>query len=705
MLRRLALCALALSCVGLPLALSTSPASAAGPLRLVRTMDRTLSTYYPTLGTSESFSTPAVGDITGDGTPETVVAGNDGNVFAYRADGSVLWYQHVANAAIEASPALADVGGDGRSDVVIGAMDGSVVWLDGPSGIVAQRFWDTPSLACQPGVYCKPRGFFATPAVADLDGDGRPEVVAASWDHQLYAWRRDGSTLFRRFLEDTLWSSPVVADLDADGQKEIILGGDRYADATHPSSGYLWVLRANGSNFPGYPKLLPGQTIWSSPAVADLNDDHRLDIVFGTGLNFADPAGHLVYAYTGSTGTALPGWPVTTPGRVMASPAVADLNGDGKRDVVVGTEGGYLEAFSGTGARMWAVCNAYAASACGPGYPTHGQATIADIDQDGVLDVVSAMDKHLRVFRGSDGALERESVLGSPVNAPPSAATIAQVGGSTWIVQNAVVEANGQPGRNSGDVSRTWVFTTDTGLGAAPWPTFHRDAARSGYERAGTEGWYPLSSPQAFVTQQYLDFLGRAPDASGLSYWSGLLTSGRIVGSGMIVQFLNSAEFGRVLAPVVRVHFGLFGAAPSDYQQLVGQMARSRQGVTPAQIADEMIAADPQLQAQTDTAFVTAAYRNSWGAPPNSQQLSDARGRLAAGATRGQVLVGITESPWPVAVLSSRVNVLMTYVGMLRRLPDAGGYTYWVGQVDNGVSLTKLTSLFQFSSEYYNRFH
>lgn len=685
---------------------AAAPAVAAkGTLRLARTMDRTLRPYYPTSGTNEAFSTPAVGDVSGDRVPEIVVAGNDGTVVAYRSDGSTRWSSHVANAAILASPVLADVGGDGIRDVVVGAMDGSVVWLDGPTGRIVHRYLDTPSLACLPGVYCKPRGFFATPAVADLDGDGAPEIVAASWDHQLYAWHRSGSTYFRRFLVDTLWSSPVVADIDNNGSKEIVLGGDRYPDATHPQGGYLWVLRNNGTDYPGYPKLLPGQTIWSSPALADLNGDHHLDITVGTGTNFPDPAGHVVYAFTAATGRALPGWPVSTPGRVVSSPAVADLDGDGRADVVVGTEGGYVEAFSGTGRRMWAVCDAISSASCQPGYATHGGATIADIDHDGRLDVVSALDKHIRVYRASDGALERQYLLGSDSFAGPSSATIAEVGGKTWIVQNTIMERSGVAGRNSGDLSRTWVFTTDTPLGAAPWPTFHRDAARTGLSRVGTETWFPLGTATAFVQQQYRDFLGRAADGPGLAFWTKQLSGGGSVGSTMIVRFLGSAEFGRALAPVVRVHLGLFGTPPTNMATLSAELAGAQKGTTSATLANSLIAATPSLRAKTNTRVILDAYGWAWGHAPTAAQISSGLVALLHGTTRGQLVASITDSAWASGWLGSRVNVTMTYAGMLRRVPDSPGYRFWVHAISTGRSTTGLAGLFQFSNEYYNRFH
>ena len=186
-IRRMTVALLALGSFALPFAGTASPASAAGTLRLARTMDRTIGSYHTTSGTSESFSTPGIADISGDGVPEIVVAGMDGTVVAYKSDGSVRWSTHVANAAIEASPVLADVGGDGIRDVVIGAMDGSVVWLNGPNGAIVHRYRDTPSLACQPGVYCKPRGFFGTPSWPTSTAMVLPEIIASSWDHQLYA--------------------------------------------------------------------------------------------------------------------------------------------------------------------------------------------------------------------------------------------------------------------------------------------------------------------------------------------------------------------------------------------------------------------------------------------------------------------------------------------------------------------------------------
>src|SRR5688572_15158432 len=54
--------------------------------------------------------------------------------------------------------------------------------------------------------------WLASPAVADLDGDGAMELVVPRHD-QLIVWRTDNTVAWRATLPGRIWSSPVVADL------------------------------------------------------------------------------------------------------------------------------------------------------------------------------------------------------------------------------------------------------------------------------------------------------------------------------------------------------------------------------------------------------------------------------------------------------------------------------------------------------------
>jgi outer membrane protein assembly factor BamB len=102
--------------------------------------------------------------------------------------------------------AIADVDGDGQPEVVIGAGDRKVYCLRGLNG--SQKWAFTAS-----------DWVWSSPAVADVDGDGRLEVVIGSWDHNVYCLRGSNGTLKWAFTTGgPVWSSPAIADVDGDGQ-------------------------------------------------------------------------------------------------------------------------------------------------------------------------------------------------------------------------------------------------------------------------------------------------------------------------------------------------------------------------------------------------------------------------------------------------------------------------------------------------------
>ncbi|HSL59247.1 MAG TPA: FG-GAP-like repeat-containing protein [Acidimicrobiales bacterium] len=510
-------------------------------LRLVRTIERTLSTFEAGAGTTESFSTAAVGDVTGDGRPDLVHGGMDGRLQVHHADGRLaLDLDH--DGAIQASPALVDLNGDGVLDIVIATANRSGGRVLAYTGRGTRLF----SALDAPRSPSYPRGFFGTPAVGDLTGDGRPEIVAAGFDHNIHAWTLDGRALpgFPRFVYDTVWSSPVLADLDGDGRDEIVVGGDMdaYPGAPYPAGGLVWALRANGSDVPGFPRSLPGQTIWSSPAVVDLTGDGRPEIVVGTGLHFPG-VGAVVHALDGRTGAHVRGWPAAVPGRVMASPAVADLTGDGRPEVVVATEGGWVVALTASGGTLWRTCNRSSRTSCDGSAGTHGQVAVADVDGDGVAEVVAATEQWIRVLDGRDRSLEAEYAMAG-VWPPGASPTIAEVDGRTWIVLNTLVNA-GPAGRGAGDRQVLWVWTTDTALGRAEWPTFQRDMARSGTTHSAGQRSLPegcVAWGAGPIQRLYRAYFLRDADTSGLTYWMGRRSAGVTLGA-VSSAFAASAEF------------------------------------------------------------------------------------------------------------------------------------------------------------------
>jgi hypothetical protein len=72
--------------------------------------------------------------------------------------------------------------------------------------------------------------------------------------------------------------------------------------------------------------------------------------------------------------------------------------------------------------------------------------------------------------------------------------------------------------------------------------------------------------------------------------------------------------------------------------------------------------------------------------------------------SRGLLMLSFSNSAEYIGKKTAEVNVLMVYVGMLRRLPDSGGYAFWIGQVRSGSSIQSLIGGFFGSTEYKSRF-
>jgi hypothetical protein len=123
--------------------------------------------------------------------------------------------------------------------------------------------------------------------VADLDGDGRLEIVAGSWDGRMYVWDDRGQPVpgWPIVVPDQIISSAALVDLDGDDRLDIVVGC---------KDGRLYGWTAGGRALPGFPYEM-GAPVFSSPWVGDLDGDGRADIVVGAnnGLHLLVDAGPL----------------------------------------------------------------------------------------------------------------------------------------------------------------------------------------------------------------------------------------------------------------------------------------------------------------------------------------------------------------------------------------------------------------------------
>ncbi|MBN1886065.1 MAG: VCBS repeat-containing protein [Candidatus Krumholzibacteriota bacterium] len=125
---------------------------------------------------------PALADLTGDGYLEVVIPSRDNNCYVFRYNGQALtnWPQPYAESgATEASPTIADLDGDGGLDIVLPSEEGYInAW-----NVAGEHLSGFP---IQVNAYCR-----TTPMVRDLDLDGDFELIATSWDQNVYVWDLD----------------------------------------------------------------------------------------------------------------------------------------------------------------------------------------------------------------------------------------------------------------------------------------------------------------------------------------------------------------------------------------------------------------------------------------------------------------------------------------------------------------------------------
>lgn len=170
--------------------------------------------------------------------------------------------------------------------------------------------------------------FFSSPKLADIDNDNKLEILIGSYDKKFHAYKTNGTEV-SGFPVTTggLIRSTAAVYLNPNGSRVIAFGSD---------DGKLYAVDKNGANLPGFPVQTP-KAIKSSPMIVDLNNDGQREIVVLSGDG-------KMYAYS-FNGTLLSGFPVQVQNTednfgniiIMPSPAAVDLDGNGTKEIVIGT--------------------------------------------------------------------------------------------------------------------------------------------------------------------------------------------------------------------------------------------------------------------------------------------------------------------------------------------------------------------------------
>lgn len=261
-------------------------------------------------------------------------------------------------------------------------------------------------------------GWLASPAVADIDLDGKPETIVVR-ESRVVVWHADGTFAWAfDTKQDRVWASPIVGNFTGDDKLEIAVAARQSA----------WILDASGNIISGFPQTFGGSNEIRSVAAGDLDGDGALDLAVGVKNGTGDPF-DIVNAWH-ANGTPVAGFPPVASGvsgctsSKGASPCyfaglydqniaigTIDTADGAKQGLVLPHDDSYASFFHGTGVatdanpiytkakKTPAVRYLYVLSDAEQGYAddeetatqahfTNTPPAIADIDKDGTPDIV-----------------------------------------------------------------------------------------------------------------------------------------------------------------------------------------------------------------------------------------------------------------------------------------------------------------------------
>lgn len=289
---------------------------------------------------------PAVGDIDGDGDPEIITAIPEGNIpfgrlIAFHHDGTTAWIGNQVFNASSGGVALADLDGDGDVEIMLNGLvadgaTGTTLWIGNQSTIMttAADLDGEPGLEVIQGgsIYhadgspylTLPGVGFAPIAVADIDGDMLPEMLAITLTDAVL-FEHDGTQISSYTLGAGQGNRPAaIHDVDGDGQVE-------FAIPTMMAYGIFetdWTLN------------------WSQPTTDSGFASSTAFDFLGDGSAEAMYADHeALYIYDGVSGDVL----LTVPRgswTQFESPVVADVDNDGSAEIVVNSNKGASGTFN-----------------------------------------------------------------------------------------------------------------------------------------------------------------------------------------------------------------------------------------------------------------------------------------------------------------------------------------------------------------------
>jgi outer membrane protein assembly factor BamB len=362
---------------------------------------------------SSVMSAPLIADVDGDGKKEIVFGTKEGKLFVLDISSGIKWFYDtnekvnevelmfldVENrSSIGATPNHADINGDGKIEIIFGTELGILYCLD-QKGKLLWKYKSEGAIRGQ-AIIC------------DLYKDHDPKIIFTSTDGKIRVLNNNGKPVWFFDAGSSIQSTPSI--FERNGQNCIVFGSD---------DGTLYCLSNKGDM---QWKFKTGAKILAQAAFGDVDDDGRVNIVIGSSDNYLyvlDDAGELIWKYR-------------TEGAIIAKATVEDLNQDKKMEVIFGSCDNRVYCLNWQGDKLWS-------------YETDfwigTEPILEDLDGDGQKEVIIGSYDHSIYVLDSEGSYILDYV-------PGLSGIVNQTGHYSDIITK-------EPGKTAG--KKIWQFKTD----------------------------------------------------------------------------------------------------------------------------------------------------------------------------------------------------------------------------------------------------
>jgi outer membrane protein assembly factor BamB len=279
----------------------------------------------------------------------------DGELHLVDGAGQLIWKHHLGE-PIRSRPAVGDLDGDGRPDIVVGMEEGRVVALTVDDGAKPQWSFQMNGRI----------DVWRMPALADFDEDGKLETIITDDAGWVVCLSPTGERMWRFTIDKYRASAVGIGDIDGDAVPEIVYGTENDRTVCLTGDGRLrWI-----HNY-------PARFGRGAPSLGDLDGDGYPDVV--TSHTFSTHVGKII-ALDGPTGRLK--W--THPLQMWAYTAktIVDLDGDKTFEVVTVDRSNSIYCVNHDGSERWKITR--------DGRAIFHAPAVADLDGDGHVETIYA---------------------------------------------------------------------------------------------------------------------------------------------------------------------------------------------------------------------------------------------------------------------------------------------------------------------------